>query len=112
MARTEKLHEARSFSFRMPGEAYEVLSAVAKARSVDLSSVMNWIIAESMPHLLKEKADHEAAMLEAASSRVWARQPSTREAMRVLRDLLGNLQDEYGQLVKRSLEEDGDRRVA
>jgi hypothetical protein len=111
MARTEKLHEARAFTFRMPGEVFDVLSAVAKARGVDVSAVLNWVLSGSMPNLIREKADHEEAMMKVATSKVWARHSSPGEALEVLRDLLAELQAEYGKLVKRAIDE-GERRVA
>jgi len=110
MARKEKLQDARAFTFRMPLDKFEILSKVAKARDVDVSAVLNWIITESLPHLLKEKADYEEAMLKVASSKVWARKSSAGEALQVLRDLLAELQEEYAKLVKRALEE-GERRA-
>jgi hypothetical protein len=111
MARTEKLPEARAFSFRMPGQVYDVLAAVAKGRRVDVSAVLNWVLAGAMPHLLQEKADLEEGMLKAATSKVWARRSSPGEAIQVLRDLLTELQDEYAKLVKQALEE-SDRHAA
>jgi len=104
--RAEKRQEPRSFSFRMPGDVFDDLAAVARARGVDVSAILNWILAEYRPLLLKKKAEHEAAMLEAAASRVWEKMASPREALRVLRDLLGKLQDEYVALSKRLLDED------
>jgi hypothetical protein len=107
--RTGERQEFRSFSFRLPKELFDDLETIAKWRGVDVSSLMNWILSEHRPRLFQLKAEHEEAMREAAASRVWAKQPSTKEALRVLRDLLGNLQEEYAKLVKRSLEEDEHR---
>ena len=109
--RTGERQPARSFSFRMPQDVFNDLEDIAKWRGVDVSALLNWILAEYRPILLKRKAEQEAAMIEAVASRVWAGQPSTAEALRVLRELLGNLQDEYGKLVKQSLSED-ERRAA
>ena len=39
--RTEKRPEARSFTFRLPGDLYDDLAAVARSRGVDLADVMN-----------------------------------------------------------------------
>jgi hypothetical protein len=111
MPRTEKIQDARAFTFRMPRDKFDVLSAVAKSRDVDVSSVLNWIITESMPHLLREKADHEERMLSVATSKVWARQPSPADALRMLRELLAELQAEYEKLVKEAIG-DKDRRAA
>jgi predicted DNA-binding ribbon-helix-helix protein len=104
--RTGERQGVRSFSFRLPQDVFNDLETLAKWRGVDVSSLLNWILAERRPHLLKLKAEHEAAMLEAAASRVWAKQPSTAEALRTLRELLGKLQDEYAEMMKRSLDED------
>jgi hypothetical protein len=109
--RTGERREIRSFSFRLPQDLFDDLETVAKFRGVDVSSLMNWVLTEYRPILLQKKAEQEAAMLEAAASRVWAKQPSTRDALRVLRELLGNLQDEYAKLVKQSFDED-ERRAA
>jgi hypothetical protein len=94
----------------MPRDRFDILSTVAKARGVDVSSILNWIITESLPHLLKEKADFEEAMLKAATSKVWARRSSSAEAMQELRELLIVLQDEYAKLVQQALG-DGERRA-
>ena len=98
----EKRAAPRAFSFRMPGNVYEDLAAVARSRGVDLADVMNWIISEHHPALMKEQAAHEKAMLEAAASRAWEKM-GPEEALRTLRDLLGRLQDEYTALSKRVL---------
>jgi Arc-like DNA binding domain len=103
--RTGKKEEARSFSFRMPQEVFDELAAVARSRGVDVSSMLNWILAEYRPILQKKKAEHEKAMLEAAASRQWeAMEPM--DALRTLRELLGKLQDEYTELSKQVLEKD------
>jgi hypothetical protein len=109
--RTEKRQEARSFSFRMPGDVYEDLAAVARARGVDMSAMLNWILAEHRPALLKKRGEHERAMLEAAASREWEKMGSPVEALRVLRDLLRKLQDEYTELSRQVLDRD-ERRAA
>lgn len=108
--RTEKRQEARSFSFRMPGDVYDDLAAVARARGVDVSAMLNWILAEYRPTLLKKRAEHEKAMLEAAASREWEKAGSPDESLRVLRELLRQLQDEYAALSKRLLDK-GERRA-
>ncbi len=99
--RPEKREDSRTFSFRMPGDAYEDLAAVARSRGVDISGVLNWIIAGARPALIKERAAHEKAILEAAASREWEKMGSPSEALRSLRDLLGKLQDEYTALSSR-----------
>lgn len=100
--RAEKRESPRSFSFRMPGDVYDDLAAVARARGVDVSGVINWILAEYRPTLLKKRAEHEKALLEAAAGREWDKMGPT-EALRALRELLGKLQDEYAALSKRVL---------
>jgi hypothetical protein len=86
----------------MPGNLYDDLAAVARARGVDLADVMNWILAEFHPQLMKEQAAHQRAMLEAAASREWEKMGPA-EALRAMRDLLGTLQEEYAALSKKML---------
>lgn len=103
--RTEKRQEARSFTFRMPGDVYEDLSAVARSRGVDVSAILNWILAEYRPTLITKRAEHERAMLEAAASREWEKMEPA-EALRALHELLGKLQSEYAALSKQVLGKD------
>src|SRR5436309_328558 len=103
--RAQKSQETRSVSFRMPLSLYNDLTAVAEMRGVDLSGMLNWICAEYRPMLLKKKAECAADLRENLASPV-----GTDKALGVLRDLLKQLQDMYGTLVKRSLDED-ERRV-
>ena len=104
--RPVKRQEARSFSFRMPGDMYDDIAAVARSRGVDMSAVLNWILAEYHPTLLKKRTDHEKAMTEAIASREWEKLGSPSEQLHALRELLGRLQDEYTALSKRVLEKD------
>jgi hypothetical protein len=108
--RTEKRQEARSFSFRLPGDLYDDLAAVARARGVDVSGMLNWILSDYRPMLLKKRAEYEKALAEAAASREWEKADSPAEALRTLRDLLGKLQDEYTALSRKVLGKD-DRRA-
>ena len=101
--RTEKQQETRPFSFRLPVDVFDDLAAVARSRGVDISGLLNWIIAEYRPALVKEQAAHEKAMLEAAASRPWAEMGTPAEALRNLRELVGRLQDEYAALSKQAL---------
>src|SRR2546421_12258241 len=84
----------RHVSFRMSEDVYDDLAALARARGVDVSAVLNWLLTEYHPTLVKKRAEHEKAMLEAATSREWEQMEPT-EAMRTLRGVLGKLQDEY-----------------
>src|SRR4051812_37061850 len=104
--RTEDRPQSRSFSFRMPRDLYDDLAAIAIWRGVDVSALLNWILAEHRPLLLKRRAEQEAATLEACESRVWAKKPSTAEALQSLRDLLRQMQDEYARLSRQALDED------
>ena len=108
--KVEKRQEARSFSFRMPGGVYDDLAAVARARGVDVSGILNWILAEFHPTLLEEKSKHETALLAAAESSPWKKMDSPAEALRCLRDLIAQLHEEYEALSKRVLRE-GERRA-
>jgi len=89
----------------MPGDVFDDLSAVARARGVDVSAILNWVLGEFRPRLVKIRADHEKAMLEAATSSAWEKMESPAEALRYLRDLLSKLHDEYDALSKRILGE-------
>ena len=103
--RTEKREEARSFTFRMPGDVYDDLAAVARSRGVDVSAVLNWMLAEYHPKLVELRAAHEKKMQEAVASREWEKMEPA-EALRTLRELLGKLQDEYAALSKQVLAKD------
>jgi hypothetical protein len=103
MSRPEKRGDARSFSFRMPGAVFDDLAAVARSRGVDVSAVLNGILAEHRPRLIRERAEHEKAIEDAIASRAWAAMEPG-EALRVLRGLLGKLQDEYAALSKQVLD--------
>ncbi len=109
--KTKKRQEARSFTFRLPGDLYDDLAAVARSRGVDVSAMLNWILAEYRPTLLKKRADYEKAMTEAVAAREWEKKDSPAESLHALRDLLGRLQDEYTALSKRLLDK-GERRAA
>jgi hypothetical protein len=104
--RTSERPESRSFSFRMPRDLFDDLEAIAKWRGVDVSALLNWILAEYRPILLKKRAEQEAATAEACASRVWAGKPSTSEALQAVRGLLRELQDEYARLSRQALDED------
>ncbi len=108
--RAEKLESPRSFSFRMPQDVYDDLAAVARARSVDVSGVLNWIIAEHRPRLVKERDEYEKRLRDAVAAREWEK-AGPAEALRTLRDLVRKLQDEYTALSERVLSKD-ERQVA
>jgi post-segregation antitoxin (ccd killing protein) len=101
----------RTFSFRMPGDVFHDLAAVARARGVDISGVLNWLISEARPRLVEELAEHEKQLAEAIASRAWEKAGSPAEALRSLRELLRKLQDEYAALSERVLDRD-ERRAA
>ena len=107
-ARTPRSAETRSVSFRMPVDLYSELTSVAETRGVDLSGMLNWILADYRPTLLKKKAEYENALLEAAAASVreHLRAGSTDEALALLRNLLRQLQDLYAAVAKRALDED------
>src|SRR4051812_9403737 len=84
--RAEKRQEARAFSFRMPGELYDDLTAVARAQGVDVSALLNWILAKYRPALIQQRAEHEKAMMEAIAAREWEREEPA-VALRTLREL-------------------------
>jgi hypothetical protein len=106
-ARTEKMQEPRSFSFRMPGDVFDDLSAVARARGVDISGVINWLLSEARPRLVQEKNEWEAEMLKAAKSSAWEDAETPEERLAELRKLLRKLEDEEDALAKRVRGRDG-----
>src|SRR5437588_8560236 len=103
--RTEKRPEARSFTFRLPGDLYDDLAAVARARGVDVSAMLNWILADYRPYLLQKRTEYEKSLSDAVESREWEKKGPA-EALRVLRGLLGKLQDEYAALSEQVLKKD------
>lgn len=103
--KTEKREGYRSFCFRMPQDVFDDLASVARLGGVDVSAVLNWILAEYRPALRKKRAEYEKAMLDTAVKREWEEMEPP-DALRVLRDLLGKLQDEYAELSKRVLDKD------
>ncbi|HEX5270068.1 MAG TPA: hypothetical protein VFW33_06265 [Gemmataceae bacterium] len=90
---------------------FDDLAAVARSRGVDVSAMLNWILAEYRPTLIKKRAEYEQAMREAVASREWESAASPSESLRALRELLGKLQDEYAAMSKRVLDKD-ERRAA
>src|ERR1051326_5172544 len=107
--RAQKGYETRSVSFRMPLDVYNDLTAIAEMRGVDMSGMLNWIVAEFRPALLKKKAEYEFAMLEAAASNLrdnLATADGTDKALGILRDLLRHLQVIYASMAKRAPDED------
>jgi hypothetical protein len=101
----EKSEAQRPFSFRMPRGVFDDLAAVARARNVDVSGVLNRIIADHRPRLVKERDEHEKRLREAVAARGWEKM-SPAESLRTLRDLLRQLQDEYTALSETVLNKD------
>jgi hypothetical protein len=59
--------EVKPVSFKMPLHIYTVVQAAAVARGVDVSSVLNWIIAENLPKLIRLQEQRDAAMVIAST---------------------------------------------
>jgi hypothetical protein len=53
MGRKRKTSEYRAVGFRMPAHRYVLLDAVAREKGVDLSAVLNELVAEAAPRLQK-----------------------------------------------------------
>src|SRR5262245_47846182 len=51
MGRKKKTEDFRQVGFRLPTARYELLLTVAEARGIDLSAVLNQLIAEAEPDL-------------------------------------------------------------
>jgi hypothetical protein len=69
MARTgKKTKEMRQVSFRMSVDTLDDYISVAKARGVDLSALLNWVLVEYRPLLLLRRAEHDVAMIRAAAA--------------------------------------------
>ena len=54
--------EVKPVSFKMPLHIYTVVQAAAAARGVDVSSVLNWIIADNLPRLVRLQEQRDAAL--------------------------------------------------
>jgi hypothetical protein len=54
--------EVKAVSFKMPLHTYTVVQAEATARGVDVSSVLNWIIAEFFPRLVRLHEQRQSAL--------------------------------------------------
>jgi hypothetical protein len=109
--RAQRGSETKQVSFRMPLDIYNHLSAIAEARGVDLSAVLNWICVEHLPQLLQKEAMRKTALVNAAVAvanlpHTLASEAETGEALSIVRELLKKLQDEYASLSKRALDED------
>jgi hypothetical protein len=63
MSQEGKRGEVKPVSFKMPMHVYAVVQAAAAARGVDVSSVLNWIIAQHLPTLVRAEAQRESSML-------------------------------------------------
>ena len=81
--------------------ALAFLSAVARARGTDLSSIINWALSLIHPKLVKERMEHEAQLLENAKTKVWEDAETPEERLGVLRQLLRKLEDEEDALAKK-----------
>lgn len=98
---TESRPETRPVSFRMPVEAFDDLQAVATARGVDVSAILNWIVSDHRP-TLRMRANLGGSLLSG---------PGHGEALRVVSSLLKQLQDLHADLSRRA-REDGERSAA
>lgn len=54
--------DRKAVSFKMPLDSYTVVQEAAVARGVDVSSLLNWLIAGSLPSLIRDEARRKAAM--------------------------------------------------
>jgi hypothetical protein len=88
-------------SIRIPETIYSDLAALAQARGIDISAILNWIIADYHP-TLKLKTNPSASLSSG---------PGTGEALRIVGALLTQLQETYEALSRRAREE-GERRAA
>jgi hypothetical protein len=94
--RIEKREDHRIFSFRMPRSTFDLLADVAQARGVDVSGMLNWILADYMPFLLEKKAEYEASLLTAAKKALEERGGGEAKGkIGAVRDLLERLQELY-----------------
>ena len=60
-----KGEQMKHVGFRMPLDVYHDYLAVAEARGIDLTALLNWVTAEFRPALLLKHAQHQTAMLRA-----------------------------------------------
>ena len=85
----------RPFTVELPDDLLDDLEAIAKWRGVSVDAIINWILSESRPMLLKRKAEQEEATLQMAWARNWANATTPEEGRQVLGELLARLQAEY-----------------
>src|SRR5690242_2679060 len=62
MAKEGRRGEVRHVSFKMPAATYQIVQAAASERGVDVSAVLNWLIAEQVPLLMRKQAARRSAM--------------------------------------------------
>ena len=62
MSQEGRRGEVKPVSFKMPMHVWSVVQSAAAARGVDVSSVLNWIIAENLPRLVRLQEQRDAAM--------------------------------------------------
>ena len=100
--RAEKRPDSRSVTFRLAGHLYDEVAAVARARGVDVSAVLNWVLSGAVHHLKTERAAYEKELMEAIEARPWEKKEPA-ELLRELHDWLGKLQGEYAAMSEQVL---------
>jgi hypothetical protein len=96
MPRTGRKAEMRHVSFNVPVDVHQDYLTIAQARGVDLSAVLNWVLAEFRPTLLLRHAQHMAAMLRAGAAGLPQGEPTSQESQEALakvKELMGHVQD-------------------
>jgi hypothetical protein len=97
MARVgKKTLEMRHVSFRMAPDVYNDFVGVAESRGVDLSALLNWVVTDYRPLLLIRRAEHDAAMLRAATMGLPQTQgggPDLQDALNRVNAIIAQLQE-------------------
>jgi len=93
---TRKNQALKHVSFRMPADVHQDYVAVAESRGVDLSALLNWVVAEFRPVLLLRRAENEVGMARAVALGLTPHLGSAidpQEALKRLSELIAQLQD-------------------
>ena len=113
MPRPGRKAEMRHVSFNMPSAVHQDYLTVAQSRGVDLSAVLNWVLAEFRPTLLLRHAQHMAAMLRASAAGLPQSETTSQDSQEALaraKELMGELQEMASKLAGQASE--GQRREA
>jgi hypothetical protein len=107
MARTGRKAEMRHVSFNMPVDVHLDYITVAQSRGVDLSAVLNWVLAEFRPTLLLRHAQHMAAMIRVSAAGLPQSETASldsQEALARAKEMMAQLQEMASKLAGQASE--------